>query len=232
MLPFLAPAHHTIFPFSTWVSCPSYSRRRGRIDLGLLRSLYKWGLGWVGSRPLPGGVCTATAPFPAGHDCTRATRMTGHKACRTVDSPTPSGSVQEPCLCVYWRAQWVCGMCGRHVRSHGQALTGGCFLPPPLPSPPLRGRVRWFSVVGERRRLLGRTPSSSPGTHSSCLVIAWAVQLAVWSNSFAHQGLCTARRHRTGAAPWDTGAPALGCWGPHPSAKPGPQAAGSRHRPV
>ena len=38
-----------------------------------------WG-GGGGSRPPPGVMCTVTASFPAGHDWTPVTRMSGHKA--------------------------------------------------------------------------------------------------------------------------------------------------------
>ena len=83
-------------------------------------------LGWVGSRPLLGVVCTVTASFPAGHDWTRVTKMSGHKACRTVGSPqtTPSDGVREipPCLCVFLFAWWVRGAPGRHIGSRGPTV--------------------------------------------------------------------------------------------------------------
>ena len=61
------------------------------------------GLGWVGSQPLPGVACTAMASFPAGRNWTRVTRMSGHKGCRTVDSPqtTPSARLWEIPLCLF-----------------------------------------------------------------------------------------------------------------------------------
>ena len=121
------PSHHppptkTLDPFL----CPSLVVGRGGV-----------GLGWVGSRPLPGVVCGVTASFLAGHDWTRVTRTSGHKARWTVDTPqtTPSAGVRKipPCLCVCLFSWWVRGALGGHVGPHGQG--GGCSYPPP-PTPP------------------------------------------------------------------------------------------------